>query len=79
MARRIKRFHLSPHQVAQAFDHSGPPHVHVEGLPDGHRILYCDFDVKRQTFRFVAEHESFDDVPEGDDPGELQVNLTVLE
>lgn len=77
MTRRIKTFHLSAQQVAQGFDHSGPPHVSVD-MPEGYRVESVDLDHETKTFRFVVSHESFPEVPEGEAPEELQANLVIL-
>lgn len=79
MPNRIKQFHLSPQQVAQGFDASSPPGVLVQGIPEGFRVEYCDFDSEAQMFRFIASHESFPEVPEGEPAGELHVSLALIE
>lgn len=75
--KRIRQFHLTPQQVAQAFDPAGPPHVHVRGLPDGYKVEFCDYDVQAHSFQFIVSHPTFPVVDPGVSPPELQIGLTI--
>ncbi len=82
--RRWRTVYLSSRRV---FDVLTQNRLHVDclnvptpvGLPDGYRVVVAFHSAERNGFAFYIEHESFDPVPEGCLPPEIELQWYVVQ
>jgi hypothetical protein len=77
-ARRIRALRIQPslliHLIAWP---RKSEHLTSTGMPDDARFLDAHYDYERRMFLVYVESETFEEVPEGETPPELDVVFTV--
>ena len=61
---RVQRFEVTPFAFERVFV-SGNSLTIVDGIPDGGKVVRAGYDHLTDVIYLIVEHESFDDVPEG--------------
>lgn len=68
---RVRVFPLSPEDVIDAVC----GRLVVTGIPEGAKVIRCQYDFLTDRIQFLVEHDSFDECPAGVAP---PTSLTVM-
>lgn len=68
---RVRVFPLRPEDLIEAVC----GRLVVTGIPEGGKVVRCQYDFLTDTVQFIVEHDSFDECPEGVAP---PISLTLM-
>lgn len=74
-SRRLKILTIDPDTLIAML--TQPATWSVDGVPEGAKVIDCGYDLYRRAFYVTLEHESFEQVPDGEYIPALLAGLTV--